>query len=637
MKPFFIPSGSDSIAAIYEPPAGIPMGTAVLLVPPFGWDEQTSYRPRRAWSKALAARGFASLRIDLPGSGDSSGTPHDTALLDSWIASIEAALDWLRGLNADRVAVIALGAGGLVTLRAMTRGAQVDDLVLWGMPASGTALLRELKAFGRLEQPQTGEPLSGIADGEVRAGGHLLARETAEALAAVDGAALAAAVKPERALVIGRDGRGPDNDLLAALRNGGVAVASDPGRGWGAALDRPQSTPPTAIFALVGTWLEQKATRSGPIEAASGSNFADIGEPGARLRETAIVFEGAGRQLYAVLSTPVDAPLADGTVVLFNAGAIRRIGPNRMWTEAARRWAAAGIPVLRVDIEGIGDADGDSSQYRDSDEPFYTPALVAQARSVLDMAVARGLPGRFMLAGLCSGAFWAFQIALADARVAAVAALNPRMLIFESDVEGHREVRRLRGLATVAGFRRMLSKKGKAKRLARLIQFALAAPLRLAGRVGPSAAQRLLDGVRVLHGRGQHVDIAFSGNEPLNDELRTQDNCTALEALGVRFHALPYVSHTLKPLAAQQAAHALLDAIVEQRFVGAGRACWEKQRRQSPARSDGATILSPHSPRHRAPAGGTPTPVDAPLPGRDPRRAPRPGARRRSAGAPGSH
>ena len=67
---------------------------------------------------------------------------------------------------------------------------------------------------------------------------------------------------------------------------------------------------------------------------------AEIGEPGSRIRETAITFDGAGQQLYAVIAEPVDAPRADLTLVLYNAGAIRRIGPNRMWTEAARRWAA---------------------------------------------------------------------------------------------------------------------------------------------------------------------------------------------------------------------------------------------------------------------------------------------------------
>ena len=42
-----------------------------------------------------------------------------------------------------------------------------------------------------------------------------------------------------------------------------------------------------------------------------------------------------------------------------NAGGVRHIGPNRMWVEAARRWAAQGIPSARVDFIRVGESDGD--------------------------------------------------------------------------------------------------------------------------------------------------------------------------------------------------------------------------------------------------------------------------------------
>jgi alpha/beta superfamily hydrolase len=33
-----------------------------------------------------------------------------------------------------------------------------------------------------------------------------------------------------------------------------------------------------------------------------------------------------------------------------------------MWVEASRRWAALGVATLRIDLEGIGDADGDAGR-----------------------------------------------------------------------------------------------------------------------------------------------------------------------------------------------------------------------------------------------------------------------------------
>ena len=154
MKPLYLRCGSHEVAAIFEAPAGPAKATGVLIVPPFGWDDQTSYRPRRDWSLALAAAGFPSLRIDLPGTGDSSGNVRDGGLMNAWIEAVTGGIEWLRQAGAARVAVVALGAGGLVTLKSIANGAEVDDLVIWGMPANGRTFVREFKAFGRLEQTQ---------------------------------------------------------------------------------------------------------------------------------------------------------------------------------------------------------------------------------------------------------------------------------------------------------------------------------------------------------------------------------------------------------------------------------------------------------------------------------------------------
>ncbi len=281
---------------------------------------------------------------------------------------------------------------------------------------------------------------------------------------------------------------------------------------------------------------------------------------------TPILFDGGGQQLYAVLAEPVDAPLAGRTMILFNAGAIRRIGPNRMWTEAARRWAAAGVPVLRVDVEGIGDASGDSGQYLDTDDTFYTEALVSQSRAALDLAVERGMPDRFLLGGLCSGAFWAFQLAVADPRVSDVIALNPRMLMFERNVEGGRDLRKLRRMVTPRGVRNLLLEKQKVKRLSRLAAFVVQMPLHRGS--SRTAKDELDQALRTMRARGQRLHMAFSGDEPLSRELCQLADQSKVADIGIEFHDLPYTSHTLKPLSAQVAAHAVIDEVVE-RALGA--------------------------------------------------------------------
>ena len=554
MTPLYLRAGAHVIAGIYEPAARERRSTAVLIVPPFGWDDQTSYRPRRDWSLTLAAEGFANLRIDLPGTGDSSGGVRDDGLVEAWTAAVAAGVEWLRNAGADRVAVVALGVGGLVTLQAMADGAAVDDLVLWGMPANGRTFIREFKAFGRLEQSQTGEASNHGANGELRAGGHVLTPSMIDALSRLDGAQLLPECSCERALVLGRDGSGPDDSLLDAIRASGIEVRTDPGRGWGAALARPQSTSPVALFDTVNVWLGEAAKPASGAIAPAFDKSALIHERGSRIRETAIAFDAAGQQLYAVIAEPVEAQRVPFTLVLYNAGAIRRIGPNRMWTEAARRWASAGVPVIRVDIEGIGDAGGDGSAYRESDDPFYAEKLIQQARSVLDLAVERGLPDRFALGGLCSGGFWAFQAALSDVRVQSVIMLNPRLLFFDARSDARRELRKLRRILTPAGLRGVNLEKLTLKRAARLGSRLL----RRRARANPDTAEAF----EMLRRRGQQVVMGFSGDEPLYEELQRELTLAGLLRLGVRVAELPCKSHTLKPLAAQQAGHSLIDEAV---------------------------------------------------------------------------
>jgi len=555
VKPLYLRSGGDTIAAIYEPAAGQARDTAVLIVPPFGWDDQTSYRARRDWSLALAAEGFANLRIDLPGTGDSSGHARDEQLVHAWVRAVATAVDWLRSAGAARIAIIALGVGGLVALQAITRGARVDALILWGMPVNGRTFVREFKAFGRLEQSQTGEPSTDTPDHELRAGGHVLTAAMITDLSELESIAMLQSSGPQRALAIGRDGSGPDGALLKALRSSGAEVTTDPGKGWGAALARPQSTSPTALFDTVNAWLAEAAAPAVKAMSLSGDDSALIGDPGSRVRETAVPFEGAGQQLYAIIAEPVDRQRADLTLILYNAGAIRRIGPNRMWAEAARRWAAAGIPVIRVDVEGIGDAGGDGSAYRESDDPFYTPDLVEQARAALDLAVERGFPDRFALGGLCSGGYWAFQAALADPRVRSVIMLNPRLLFFDPRSDGERELRKLSRLFTPAGLRRIKLEKLSWKRAARLGRHLLRR--RAGSSPGATAALELLSR------RGQQIVMGFSGEEPLYEELRRQFSPDGLERFGVHVSELPYKSHTLKPMKAQEAGHRVIDAALK--------------------------------------------------------------------------
>src|ERR1700678_1378655 len=107
--PLFLEASAPPAFAFMHPATGEQARRrAVLLCPPFGWDDMCSYRSRRDWAELLAARGYPTLRLDLPGSGDSAGGPADPGQLSAWTRAVTDATHWLLD-NSDATGVTAIG------------------------------------------------------------------------------------------------------------------------------------------------------------------------------------------------------------------------------------------------------------------------------------------------------------------------------------------------------------------------------------------------------------------------------------------------------------------------------------------------------------------------------------------------
>jgi pimeloyl-ACP methyl ester carboxylesterase len=249
--------------------------------------------------------------------------------------------------------------------------------------------------------------------------------------------------------------------------------------------------------------------------------------------------------------------------VLLNAGAIRRIGPNRMWVELARRWAARGVPSLRLDLEGLGDSDGDDARFSDVAE-LYIPQLVDQVQTAIDVVEAQGVAQRFVLVGLCSGAYWSFHGALRDERVAAAFMLNPRTLFWDASQETVRYLRR--GLFQTASWRMVLRGEVARSREGGVIREAPRSLLRRA----LSRVQGLGDGDQtdlvfdLLRDSGKQLLFAFSENEPLHQELERQGRLPRNERWpNMKLELIPGRDRTLRPHYSQERAHEALDMALD--------------------------------------------------------------------------
>lgn len=570
--PLYLGDGDERMFAVYHPADGA--GCAVLLCPPFGWDDVCSYRSRRIWAERLAARGHPTLRFDLPGTGDSAGYGEPGGRVDVWVEAVAAAAEWLRSASGRRRTTAAgIGLGGLLALRAAADDALIDDLVLWAVPPDGRRLLRELRAFARLEAESfaalgapsapSGEPLA--------PGGFVLGEEAEAALESLDGEVeLPPRSDGRRILVLGRDGVPPDATLIARLERS-AAVTTGRGSGYGAMTALPDlARPPIGTFAEIDAWL----AAGGGGEAVQGAapqtvSTLELQVDGASITETPLRLEAGGQQLFAVLGEPQSAVRSEVALVLLNAGAIRRIGPSRMWVDIARRWTARGVTTLRLDVEGIGDATGDGERYTDVSE-LYVPSFVGQVQLALDALVDRCGIDRFVLLGLCSGAFWGFHAALADARVSSTIMLNPRVLHWHPRLDASRDARKLGQRVHTLRFWQVDARRAKTyvPRLVPFVRWLLWRALRPSDRPVAQSLAQIRRSFDRLRDNGRTATLIFCDGEPLRDEL---------EGGGLLFddsrwpnlavELLPGRDHTFRPPWMHRHVHEAVDRALERELA----------------------------------------------------------------------
>ncbi len=540
----------------------------MLICPPWGWDEISAHRSLKRWSERLGARGYPTLRVDLPGTGNSSGGPFDAGTLDSWLRAIEVSVGWLReSTGVPRITLLGIGLGGLLAREVLDRGGVIDELVLWGSPRDGRSFVRQLRAFSGIQTWSGDAALPGNA---LEAGGFFLSAETKTALAK-----LSPGPPPpgslQRALLLDRDGVGIDAAVGGGLEAAGAEVTIAAGPGYATMVSYPQhSQVSLQVAATVEGWLAGHHTKPVGSESAADArqpareeDGLSVDVDGVTVRETAWLLEQPFGRIFGVLAEPTCSPSEQICAVFLNAGAIRHVGPNRMWTEAARRWAARGVPALRVDLEAIGESDGDETRFEDVGE-FYVPGYARQVVVVLDELERQGLGPQFLLAGICSGGYWSFTAALGESRVRTALLLNPGALTWNSAMVADREFRQLSRLLRWTWWRKLFA--GEIRRdgwrvlndLVRRKLTASARRLRAGGKgSSPPEVDRLFDLLRAADTR---LVLAFSGSEPLEAELRAGGLLRHLDRWpNIELVSLPDDDHTLRPPRAQTAAHELLD------------------------------------------------------------------------------
>jgi pimeloyl-ACP methyl ester carboxylesterase len=465
-RPFYLETATDAVfAMLHAPEEAARSDTGVIICSPFGWDELSAHRSLRSWAGALAEAGHPALRFDLPGCGDSAGSPRDPRRLEAWVGAVDAAASSLRATEGcERICAIGVGLGGLVAANALALGAPIDDLVLWGVQSLGHMFMRELQAFARIlyaedmhlsavkEMASTPADSDVLGEGAVNASGFLLTAETVASLEALDLSELEVPdAQRRRILLLRRDSSEVDRRLREHYEQSGAEVTVADGPGYGTLMVDPQySKTPWDTFAFTTNWLAQGApdtpsavATAVPAPRRSTELELTLGE--VTIRESPFEFDFGGEQLSGVLTEPLGSGEPVLCAILLNAGAVRRIGHHRMWVEVGRRWAARGVPTLRLDVVGVGDSDGVEGLYAPRTS-FQRHEIAKQVIAACDELERRGLPSQSIVGGLCSGAYWGLHAALADDRVRGLLLVNLLAFFWSDDWGAMRDARRTRAL-----------------------------------------------------------------------------------------------------------------------------------------------------------------------------------------------
>jgi len=133
--------------------------------------------------------------------------------------------------------------------------------------------------------------------------------------------------------------------------------------------------------------------------------------------EEPICIESQGQRLIGVLHRPQSPRGVSRGVVIVVGGPQYRVGSHRQFVLLARSLAASGTPVLRFDLAGMGDSNGEFAGFERcaTDIRAAIDALQQAERNVREVC----------LWGLCDGASAALMYVPQDPRVSHLVLVNP--------------------------------------------------------------------------------------------------------------------------------------------------------------------------------------------------------------------
>jgi alpha-beta hydrolase superfamily lysophospholipase len=391
-----------------------------------------AYCSMRQLGDDLSAAGYPALRFDYPAAGNSPDSDlnesghHWTA----WLASIEAAIEWLRGQGAKHIVLCGLGGGGALATLVAARRRDIAGLLLFEPAVVGRSYIRQMILEADLQRGQSMPRELGLEIRENKFGPRSVEQMGAFDLRKAElpaGMKVAVFARPETRLV---------DECVRLWTARGVEVSRHGFDGLQVLLHYDTlAEQDLGDFSRAIAWLRHAVPPKASAETPASLPVVVLQPPGCI--DAPLKF-GPENRLFGMLCRP-ERGSTEEMVLIPSGGREPSFGAARQNVVLARKLADAGIASFRFDFAGLGDSLGPPGAERIFSHAFTD--RIADVRAAVDAMAALGF-SRFTIHGLCLGAFHALHAAAVEPRLSSLVLINlPLFTVPAANALGHLEQR----------------------------------------------------------------------------------------------------------------------------------------------------------------------------------------------------
>lgn len=379
----------------------------IVICNPLGYEYSHTHRTIRHLCDRLACSGFANIRFDYHGTGDSFSDLFEAYRIKTFIENIDTAIEELKEkTGVTEICLIGLRMGATLAA-SYCKSSPVDKLILWSPCIKGRAYVREMQALEKLASHSSGENPDLIDSG-----GFIVTDNTAKELKELNLLKQEYHVN-ENILVIERDDLHKNEKLLSAIEKNNISdIEHHHMTGYIEMMEEPQFTvvPDLTINKIID-WLNTDSNNKALKETKFNQSTCKLitNKPNSEIVEQ-ICYDSKNK-LMGILSyhSHLNKDKSKPLIILTNSGSVHRVGPNRVYVQLARSLASEGYPVLRFDLSNLGDSVLGTPENENNP---YSEYAIHDIAIILELMKKEYGFNSFIISGICSGAHNAFHAGL---------------------------------------------------------------------------------------------------------------------------------------------------------------------------------------------------------------------------------